>query len=172
METRDSGAESRKSALRPCPPLSRGGWRAPIYSLAPHCLSGGRGPRSGEGGLPKARRQPGADSQKLEAVRQQTEAKSLHCPTYSLSQNLNVSFSPSHFWSLSLRFNGVPSSRVYPSADGVPIIRPPVLATGCRFPDHSRPYRLRHWDARSRSPCSRILPHRKEPGSHGQSLRE
>ena len=48
--------------LRPCPPLSRGGWRAPIYSLAPHCLSGGRGPRSGEGGLPKARRKPIASS--------------------------------------------------------------------------------------------------------------
>ena len=36
-------AGSRKSALRPCPPLSKGGWRAPIYSLAPHCLSGGEG---------------------------------------------------------------------------------------------------------------------------------
>ena len=55
-------AGSRKSALRPCPPLSKGGWRAPIYSLAPHCLSGGRGPRSGEGGLPKARREPAAGS--------------------------------------------------------------------------------------------------------------
>lgn len=114
LGTREPRAESRKSALRPCPPLSRGGWRATIYSLAPHCLSGGRGPRSGEGGLPKARR-------KLKAGSQQPAAKSLHCPTYSLSQNLNVSFSPSHFWSFSLRFNGVPSSRVYPSADGVPL---------------------------------------------------
>ena len=32
------------------------------YALAPHCLSGGRGPRSGEGGLPKARREPAAGS--------------------------------------------------------------------------------------------------------------
>ena len=35
-------------------PCFRGGWRAPIYSLAPPCMSWGRGPRSGEGGLPKA----------------------------------------------------------------------------------------------------------------------
>ena len=26
-----------------CPPFLRGGWRAPIYSLAPPCLSGGKG---------------------------------------------------------------------------------------------------------------------------------
>ena len=49
----------------PCPPLSRGGWLAPIYSLAPHCLSGGRGPRSGEGGI--AEGTPGASSRKPEA---------------------------------------------------------------------------------------------------------
>ena len=42
-DSRKPAASSRKSALRPCPPLSRGGWRAPIYSLAPHCLSGGEG---------------------------------------------------------------------------------------------------------------------------------
>ena len=58
--SRKPAARSRKSALRPCPPLSRGGWRAPIYSLAPHCLSGGRGPRSGEGGI--AEGTPGAGS--------------------------------------------------------------------------------------------------------------
>lgn len=40
-------------------------------------------PDSREWGL--GTREPGADSQKLEAVSQQTEAKSLHCPTYSLS---------------------------------------------------------------------------------------
>ena len=65
--SRKPAARSRKSALRPCPPLSKGGWRAPIYSLAPHCLSGGRGPRSGEGGLPKARREPAAGSRQPEA---------------------------------------------------------------------------------------------------------
>ena len=76
---REPSAGSRKSALRPCLPLSRGGWRAPIYSLAPHCLSGGRGPRSGEGGLPKARREPAAGSQ-------QPTAGSLHYALAPLSR--------------------------------------------------------------------------------------
>ena len=75
---REPSAGSRKSALRPCLPLSRGGWRAPIYSLAPHCLSGGRGPRSGEGGLPKARREPIASSRNPTADSRQPEAGSLH----------------------------------------------------------------------------------------------
>ena len=73
---REPSAGSRKPALCPCPPLSRGRWRAPIYSLAPHCLSGGRGPRSGEGGLPKARRKPIADSRKPKSDSRQPKAES------------------------------------------------------------------------------------------------
>ncbi len=72
--SREPSAGSRKSALRPCPPLSKGGWRAPIYSLAPHCLSGGRGPRSGEGGI--AEGTPEADSRQPEADSRQPEANS------------------------------------------------------------------------------------------------
>ena len=81
VDNRQPSAGSRKSALRPCPPLSRGRWRAPIYFLAPHCLSGGRGPRSGEGGLPKARRKPSASSQQPIAGSRQLEA----IPVYSLA---------------------------------------------------------------------------------------
>ena len=37
------------------------------------------------------------------------------------NQNLNVSLRPSHCWSLALRFSGVPSSKVYPSAEQLPL---------------------------------------------------
>lgn len=40
---------------------------------------------------------------------------------FPVYQNLNVSFMPSHCWSLSLRFSGVPSSKVYPSAEQLPL---------------------------------------------------
>ena len=49
---------SRHYAYLPTPILGVGGERSETEGgifLAPHCLSGGRGPCSGEGGLPKAR---------------------------------------------------------------------------------------------------------------------
>ena len=81
LGTREPRAGSLHYALaHPCPGV--GGER--LYTLLrPTACQGGEGHAVARGDCRRHAdsREPGADSQKLEAVSQQPEAKSLHCPT-------------------------------------------------------------------------------------------
>lgn len=100
LGTREPRAGSRDWGLR--------NWG--IKNRKPEANSRKPGAENRDSGVETVRlwsRESRANSRQQEAGSRQPTARSLHCPTYSLSQNLNVSFSPSHFWSFSLRFNGI-----------------------------------------------------------------